>query len=263
MKMRGNFEKGFSRVLVNSNVLSSRCSKVSTHHAKKPFAKLRSLYNYNLCKATYRGLEHLRPTKRHFIITRGGFVGVHRYAGLWTGDSTSSWEFVQMNIPLVLGIGLSAQPVSGCDIGGFCAAWQGQIVDPELMARWTIMGAFLPWFRNHYENYYKPYQEPNRYEEPVPTICRKYIELRYKLIQYIYDAMYENTQTGKPICRPLFMDEYKPGEFYNDARADDQHSRGYNGFTANRLDDQFFLGRDIMVAAIVNPGSFKFVVAND
>ena len=43
-----------------------------------------------------------------------------------TGDSTSNWEFVQMNIPLILGIGLSAQPVSGCDIGGFCAAWQVQ-----------------------------------------------------------------------------------------------------------------------------------------
>ena len=41
-----------------------------------------------------------------------------------SGDSTSNWEFVQMNIPLILGIGLSAQPVSGCDIGGFCAAWQ-------------------------------------------------------------------------------------------------------------------------------------------
>ena len=65
-------------------------------------------------------------------------------------------------------------------------------------------------------------------------------------------------QTGKPICRPLFMDEYKPGEFYNDARADDPHGRGYNGYTANRLDDQFFLGKDIMVAPIVNPGLFIF-----
>lgn len=233
---------------------STRYSTVSTHHDKKPFAKIRCLYNYNLCKATYQGLQRLQPTKRHFIIARGGFVGVHRYAGLWTGDSTSNWEFVQMNIPLVLGIGLSAQPVSGCDIGGFCAAWQGQIVDSELLARWTIMGAFLPWFRNHYDNYYKPYQEPYRYAEPVPTICRKYIELRYKLIQYIYDAMYENTQTGKPICRPLFMDEVKPGEFNNDARADDEHGWGYNGYTSNRLDDQFFLGRDILVAPIVNPG---------
>ena len=50
------------------------------------------------------------------------------------------------------------------------------------------------------------------YAEPVPTICRKYIEIRYRLIQYIYDAMYENTLCGKPICRPLFMDEVKPGD---------------------------------------------------
>ena len=91
-------------------------------------------------------------------------------------------------------------------------SYQGQIVDPEMLARWTIMGAFLPWFRNHYDNYYKPYQEPYMYAEPVPSICRKYIEMRYQLIQYIYDAMYENTQTGKPICRPLFMDEIKPGK---------------------------------------------------
>ena len=227
---------------------------MSTHADKKPFAKIRCLYNYNLCKATYQGLERLQPTKRHYIIARGGFVGVHRYAGLWTGDSTSNWEFIQMNIPLILGIGLSAQPVSGCDIGGFCAAWQGQIVDSEMLTRWTIMGAFLPWFRNHYDNYYKPYQEPYQYPEPVPTICRKYIELRYRLIQYIYDAMYENTRTGKPICRPLFMDETKSGEFNNDPYADDDHLWGYNGYTANRLDDQFFLGKDILVAPIVNPG---------
>ena len=50
------------------------------------------------------------------------------------------------------------------------------------------------------------------YKEPVPSICRKYIEIRYKLIQYIYDAMYENTQNGKPICRPMFMNEVNPGK---------------------------------------------------
>lgn len=232
----------------------TRYSKISTHQDKKPFAKIRCLFNYNLCKATYHGLQRLQPKKRHFIIARGGFVGVHRYAGLWTGDSTSNWEFIQMNIPLVLGIGLSAQPVSGCDIGGFCAAFPGQIVDSEMLCRWTIMGAFLPWFRNHYDNYAKPYQEPYRYPEPVPTICRKYIEIRYKLIQYIYDAMYENSRCGKPICRPLFMDEIKPGEFHNDPYADDEHGWGYNGYASNRLDDQFFLGKDILVAPIVNPG---------
>lgn len=81
-----------------------------------------------------------------------------------------------------------------------------------MLTRWTIMGAFMPWFRNHYDNYSKSYQEPYMYEEPAPSISRKYIEIRYKLIQYIYDAMYENTQNGKPICRPMFMNEVNPGK---------------------------------------------------
>ena len=47
---------------------------------------------------------------------------------------------------------------------------------------------------------------------------------------------------------------YLTGEFHNDPYADDEHGWGYNGYTSNRLDDQFFLGKDILVAPIVNPG---------
>jgi len=114
----------FPMDLMLSHNEESRTENASDAEDKVPFAKLRCLYSDNLCKATYQGLESLKPNERHFIITRGGFVGIHRYAGLWTGDSRSSWEFLQMNIPLILGIGLSAQPVSGCDIGGFCVAWE-------------------------------------------------------------------------------------------------------------------------------------------
>ena len=64
---------------------SIRYAENSSNHDKKPFAQIRCLYNYNLCKATYKGLDRLQPNKRHFIIARGGFVGVHRYVGLWTG----------------------------------------------------------------------------------------------------------------------------------------------------------------------------------
>ena len=94
-----------------------------------------------------------------------------------------------------------------------------------------------------------------RYNEPVPRVCRKHIELRYRLIQVFYDAMYENTRTGKPIVRPLFMDEIQPGVFNYDPACDDDHTWGWvDGYVANRLDDQMFLGRDILVCPIVNPG---------
>ena len=79
-------------------------------------------------------------------------------------------------------------------------------------------------------------KNPYAYGEPVPSHCRKYIELRYRLIQLFYDCMYENTQTGLPVCRALFL---------NDA---------HDANLTSHLNDQFFLGNDLLVAPVVNQG---------
>lgn len=213
-------------------------------------AEIHNAYALNLLDATYTGLQKLMPDqKRPFIIARGGYAGMHRYAALWTGDSASSWDFLRINIPEVLNIGLSGIPISGCDIGGFAVSGDpngttsdfyvsygkvfGGITNYELLTRWIQLGAFLPWFRNHYNGYNKQFQEIYAYAEPVPTNCRKYIELRYRLIQLFYDAMYQWTQTGTPIARALFINDSNDPEVYN------------------HLDDQFFVGKDMLVAPIL------------
>lgn len=137
-------------------------------------AKIHNSYVLNLLKATFNGLAALRPNQRNFIIARGGFAGMQRYAGLWTGDSASDWAFLGINIPEVLNLGLSGIPISGCDIGGFATGnvpdgtsappiypsqlggkvLQG-ITNYELLTRWMILGSFLPWYRNHYDGYNK------------------------------------------------------------------------------------------------------------
>jgi alpha-glucosidase len=215
----------------------------------QPNAVVHNAFALNLVQATYEGLTRLRASngmsgkynheKRNFIIARGGFAGLHRYAGIWTGDSASSWDFLRVNLPEVLNIGLSGQSLSGCDIGGFAngsgSVGQG-ITDYELFTRWMNLGAFLPWYRNHYDGYTKLFQEPYRYGEPVPTNCRKYIDLRYRLIQLFYDAMFESTTGGLPICRALFVnDAHDPSVFAH-------------------CDDQFFVGDSLLVAPVVNPG---------
>jgi alpha-glucosidase len=222
----------------------------------QPNAVVHNGYALLLCQATWNGINTLRPDKRNFIIARGGYAGLQRYAGLWTGDSASSWEFLQINIPEVLNLGLSGQPMSGCDIGGFANGsgssngyfdqgtrkMVGCITDPELFVRWMNLGAFLPWYRNHYDGYTKQYQEPYAYGEPYLSYCRKYIQLRYRLLQVFYDAMYQATKTGLPIARALFLN------FPNDV----------NSYTLNNgqyLNDQFFLGDNLLVAPIVQQGA--------
>jgi alpha-glucosidase len=216
-------------------------------------AKVHNSYVLNLLKATFEGLATLRPNQRNFIIARGGFAGMQRYAALWTGDSASDWSFLRINIPEVLNLGLSGIPVAGCDIGGFAMGSipdgtsappvhpsqlggkvTGGITNYELLTRWMILGSFLPWYRNHYDGYNKQFQEPWAYGEPVPTNCRYFVGLRYRLLHVYYSAMYESTQTGMPIARALFLNDPNDLEVYN------------------HLDDEFFVGHDVLVAPLVD-----------
>lgn len=217
-----------------------------------PNAQLHNSYVNNLLHATWDGINQLAPQRRNFIIARGGYAGMQRYAGLWTGDSASSWDFLNINIPEVLNLGMSGVPISGCDIGGFATGTGttsasgvvggsivGGVTNYELLTRWMQLGAFLPWYRNHYDGYNKQFQEAFAYGEPVPTNCRKYVELRYRMMQVQYDAMYQWTQTGLPIARALFLNgPPDPGVYQN------------NGYYLN---SQFFVGGDFLVAPILFP----------
>jgi alpha-glucosidase len=215
-------------------------------------ARMHNGYVSLLLRATFDGVNQTRPAQRNFIIARGGYAGMQRYAGLWTGDSASTWDFLRINIPEVLNLGLSGVPISGCDIGGFAnspgdpgATLSGGIGSPmingvtnyELFTRWMQLGSFLPWYRNHYNGYSKQFQEPYNYGAPVPDNCRKYIELRYRMMHVYYSAMYEASQTGAPIARPLF---------YNSPDGRDLRSYDF-------ANDQFFVGRDFLVAPIIDP----------
>ncbi|KAK2022067.1 hypothetical protein LX32DRAFT_603524, partial [Colletotrichum zoysiae] len=102
-----------------------------------------SFYSYNLHKATYHGLNHLhlngktkdienidkdlewQCNQRNFIIGRGSFADSHRYARLWTGDNSSTWQFLKMFVAQVLALGLSGITISGADAGGFKQSYDG------------------------------------------------------------------------------------------------------------------------------------------
>ena len=245
---------------------------VTSFDEQVPNAFVHNAYGTLEAQGTYQGLTKiykenfdaghcsgLKAPKRPFIIARGGYAGVHRYAGLWTGDSASTWEFLQINIPEVVNMGLSGITIAGCDIGGFAngstsATQQGfnvtdGITDYKLLTRWMQAGAFLPWFRNHYDGYTKAFQEPiqyDQYSDSVRNNTRKYVQLRYRLIQVFYDAMYHYTKTGVPIVRPLFMNNPTDTNLYDDNLVTDT-------FDYNYTNTQFFLGDNILVAPFLTP----------
>lgn len=175
-----------------------------------PHKRVHNLYGYLMSRATCEGL--LEQTPLPYVITRSTYLGGQKYAATWTGDNTSNWEHFRSSIPMILNLGLSGQPVVGPDIGGYRGT-----PTPALYERWILQGALYPYSRTH-TSQGTPNQEPWSFGEKVENSARKAIKLRYQLIPYLYSLLYEATQAGQPMMRPIFYhrpttEALKP-EFY-------------------------------------------------
>ncbi|SDM79003.1 glycoside hydrolase family 31 protein [Sediminibacillus halophilus] len=190
--------------------------------------ELHNLYGMLMGKATYEGLKNQLKGKRPFLLTRAGFAGIQRYAAVWTGDNRSFWEHLQMSLPMVMNLGLSGIAFTGPDVGGFAHHSNG-----ELLTRWTQVGAFTPFFRNHSAIGFL-YQEPWRFGEKYEAVIKEYIEMRYRWMPQLYSLFAKASSRGLPVMRPLFM------EFPDDEKT-------YN------LNDQFMIGDNVIVAPILAP----------
>ncbi|MCL5677120.1 MAG: glycoside hydrolase family 31 protein [Firmicutes bacterium] len=197
---------------------------------RKPHHLVHNLYGMSMCRATREGLQRLRPEERPFLLTRSGYAGIQRYAAVWMGDNHSWWEHLLQAMPTCLGMGLSGVPFVGTDAGGF-----GGDTTPEMLIRWTQMGAFTPFFRNHSAIGTRR-QEPWAFDAATEAIVRDWIRLRYRFLPYIYNAFEEAHRTGLPIMRPLLL------EYPGDPNTQD-------------LSDEYLLGRDVLVAPVYHPGS--------
>jgi alpha-glucosidase len=92
-----------------------------------------------------------------------------------------------------MGLGLSGLGFTGPDTGGFDGA-----ADGELFTRWLEMSTFMPLFRSH-TMLQSPDQEPWSYGEPYLSINRRFIQLRYELLPYLYTAVWQMTAHGWPM----------------------------------------------------------------
>jgi alpha-glucosidase len=188
--------------------------------------RLRNVYALRMAEAVFEGLRKAYPSQRPFILTRSGFSGYQRYAATWTGDNHSSWEYLKLSIPMLLGLGLSGIPICGADIGGF-----SDDVTAELLARWYQLGAFYPFSRNH-SRLHTARQEPWLFGEDVERIAREYLSLRYRFLRYLYSLAWEASRIGIPIMRPLVLEFQDDPETYS-------------------LDTQFMIGPYLMIAPVL------------
>jgi alpha-glucosidase len=169
-----------------------------------------NVYGLEMARSSYEGMK-AATNKRPFMLSRAGYAGLQRYTAIWTGDNRAEDEHMLLGVRLLNSLGLSGVPFSGMDVGGFTGtATQG------LFARWMQVGAFNPYFRNHAANDSRS-SEPWTYGAQVETIARNYVNLRYRLMPYLYSAFHDASVTGEPVMRSLAIDYTHDPRVYDTA----------------------------------------------
>lgn len=187
---------------------------------------------------------------RGLVWGRSAYAGSQRYPVQWGGDSYSTLDQLASQLRGLLSYGLSGVPFCSHDVGGFDYSphffddtqhvdfnesydpnLQGQYPkDPVVYVRWLQVGVFSSHLRAHG----KQAREPWTYGAEVEAIAHRYLELRYRLLPYIYTQAVNSAQSGLPLARPLLLD------FQDDP-------------TTQRLDTQYMFGESFLVAPVLSP----------
>jgi alpha-glucosidase len=192
-------------------------------------AKNHNIYGMQMTRATREGVQQRTPDERVFVLTRATYAGGQRYSAAWTGDNVATWEHLGLALRMCLNLSVSGQPFVGSDIGGFIGFPSG-----ELFARWLQLGVFTPLMRAHSVINEKN-KEPWEYGPEFTDVNRETINLRYRFLPYIYNAMVVASLSGVPPMRPLgFAFPAESQLLYND--------------------DEFMFGVDLLVAPVLHEG---------
>ncbi len=185
--------------------------------------KVHNLYGYNMTRAAGEAFEELAPHKRILLFSRASYIGMHRYGGIWTGDNTSWWSHLILNIKMMPSLNMCGILYAGADIGGF-----GGNTTEDLVLRWLQFGCFTPLMRNHAA---LGTREQEAYQFTDLESFRNIIGVRYGLIPYLYSEYMKAALRNELYFRTLIMD-YPEDAF------------------AENVEDQLMVGESMMIAPI-------------
>ena len=205
----------------------------------------------------WEGSQMFQPDTRPFALHRNGYAGLQRYGWLWSGDTLSTWATLRAQVSVGMNAGLCGIPYWGTDTGGFVPTKE---FTAELFVRWFQFSAFCPSFRCHGRTWklrlpwgwdlgsYEPAEFDGQFaaatlpqpqalhNTAVEAICRKYLNLRYQLLPYLYSAVAETHATGLPLMRSLWL------SYPLDPKA-------------AATDNQYLWGENILVAPVLEAGA--------
>jgi alpha-D-xyloside xylohydrolase len=203
------------------------------------FRKVRNAFPLMTVGGIYQHQRAVTSDKRVFILTRSAFAGQQRYgANTWSGDVVASWNALKNQISAGLNFSLCGIPYWNSDIGGFFLWNYKMKLDDadyrELYIRWIQFGTFCPMMRSHGTDAPREIYQFGKSGDRAYDAIEKFINLRYRLLPYIYAASWDITTNQSSMMRALMMD------FANDKHALD-------------INDEYMFGKSLLVCPVTHP----------
>ncbi|MGE8215225.1 Alpha-xylosidase [compost metagenome] len=214
-------ENGVDKIAWEVGTAGSRVQKLDVAWTGKGYQ-----FAMDANQSAFNGILH-NSDSRPFLWTVMGWAGIQRYAVAWTGDQSSSWDYIRWHIPTLVGSGLSGMAYASGDVdaifGGsaetFTRDLQWKSFTPVLMGMsgWSGNARKHPWW----------------FDEPYRSINRDYLKLKMRMTPYMYGLAQEAATTGAPLLRALMWDYPQDPQAYTEAHK-----------------YQFLLGRDLLIAPV-------------
>ena len=214
-------ENGVDKIAWEVGTAGSRVQKLDVAWTGKGYQ-----FAMDANQSAFNGILH-NSDSRPFLWTVMGWGGIQRYAVAWTGDQSSSWDYIRWHIPTLVGSGLSGMAYASGDVdaifGGsaetFTRDLQWKSFTPVLMGMsgWSGNARKHPWW----------------FDEPYRSVNRDYLKLKMRMTPYMYGLAHEAATTGAPLLRALMWDYPQDPQAYTEA-----------------YKYQFLLGRELLIAPV-------------
>ncbi|XP_015792613.1 lysosomal alpha-glucosidase-like [Tetranychus urticae] len=179
---------------LNNNTICMSCKQHGGLHYD-----VHSLFGLLETVATYEAVKNITGI-RPFILSRSTFPSQGHYGSHWSGDIRSTWDFMKYSISNMLEFNIYGIPMIGSDICGFA----GNTTE-QLCMRWSSLGAFYPFSRNH-NDFDTIEQDPVALGPKVVAATKYAVNLRYRLLPYLYTLFHEAHTKGDTVARPIFFE---------------------------------------------------------
>ncbi|KAL3992154.1 werner syndrome ATP-dependent helicase [Sarotherodon galilaeus] len=195
---------------LNHKTLCMNSEQILSDGTRVRHYDVHSLYGWSHSKPTYDALLDVTG-KRGIVVTRSTYPSSGKWVGHWLGDNYSGWDQLYKSIIGMMEFSLFGISYTGADICGFFNP-----AEYEMCLRWSHLGAFYPYSRNH-NGKGNPRQDPVAWDAEFASATRDVLNIRYTLLPYLYTLMFEAHTKGSTVIRPLlheFVDDKATWEIY-------------------------------------------------